>query len=367
MTTAKAPEAGLAAPAPSVRLDPQRRREILHQLFFRRATWRSQLVQYFTLLGLSVVIATAGLLANSIAVVIAAMLVAPLMMPILGVAAAIVMGWPRRQVQQVVLVVASVGVAIGLGFLIPWLFNVPRGLTLPAEVLARSRPGLADLLVALSAGFAGAYILVRREAISALPGVAIAVSLVPPLGACGILLYFWEPHLAGRAFLLFFTNFSVIVLTACGVFLAAGFRPGARAVTHLATAPGVLLAAVLVLIAAMPLVSHTLGEFTKTREHIAATATVEAWAGANVVEIESLRIVDDVVDIVLVLDVPFSAARERSAAFGDLVPASMTVPRLRELLVQRLGREVEVTVRGQLRLVASTATGSTGGRAWLSD
>jgi uncharacterized membrane protein len=244
-----------------------------------------------------------------------------------------------------------------LSFLLPWLFTVPRDLTLPPEVLARARPGLADLLVAVSAGFAAAYVLVRREALSALPGVAIAVSLVPPLSACGILLYFWQPDLAGQAFLLFFTNFAVIVLTASGVFLATGLRPGAKAaVTNLTTASGVAMAAVLVLVASVSLVSHTLAEFTRTRERLVAIAAINTWADTNPVEIESLHIVGDVVDVVLVLNVPFATAREQGPAIANLVPASMTLPRLRELLAQRLGRAVAVRVRGQLQLEAATTS-----------
>lgn len=57
-----------------------------------------------------------------------------------------------------------------------WLFNVPRHFILPAEVVARSEPGLGDLLVVLSTGFVAAYVLVRREALSALPGIATATA-----------------------------------------------------------------------------------------------------------------------------------------------------------------------------------------------
>jgi uncharacterized hydrophobic protein (TIGR00271 family) len=339
------------------RLAVEKRRVILGQLFFKRKTRLTQLAHYFTLLAISVVIAVSGLLTNSTAVVIAAMLISPLMTSILGIAAAIAMGWPRRQLQQLLLVTLSVALVIGLGMGLPWLFNVPRDLTLPDEVLAWTHPGLADLLVALSAGVGAAYMLIRREALSALPGAAIAVSLVPPLGAAGILLHFGETPPALRALLLFATNFAAIVLTACAVFLAFGFRARNRALrTRLRIAPGVVLAAVLGVAAAVPLIGHTMEQFRLTRERQTATGAVLEWAGPAVIEIQDLEIKEDLVEIALILDVPFTAAAESNQLAG-LVPPGMTLARLQEMISRQLEREVEIILRGQFRLVAMANDG----------
>ena len=89
----------------------------------------------------------------------------------------------------------------------------------------RTDPGLEELLIALAAGIAGAYVEVRHEETGLLPGVAIGVSLVPPLAAVGILLYFDQGALAWEAFLLFVTNLAAIVLAACAVFIVLGMRP----------------------------------------------------------------------------------------------------------------------------------------------
>lgn len=343
----------LPSPRRSTKLDSKKRREILSQLFFKRKTLRSQLVQYLTLLVLSVVIAVGGLLTDSTAVVIAAMLVAPLMTPILGVAAAIVMGWPSRQLQQLLLVAVSVAIALAISVGLPWLFNVPRDLTLPEEVVARTQPGLGDLIVALSAGFVAAYVLARREALSALPGVAIAVALVPPLGACGILLYYGEPALAARAFLLFFTNFVTIVLTACAVFFVSGFRARDRAVrTQLRIALGMLLAAGLVVAAGGPLITHTVTQFKVIREQQVAIDVIQDWASPEDIEILNLVIKDDLIDVEFIFDVPFEAASTTNALI-DLVPEGNTVSELQDMLVQRLEREITVTVQAQLRLMAT--------------
>lgn len=85
---------------------------------------------------------------------------------------------------------------------------------------------LLDLVVGVAAGAAGAYVTVKPRALAALPGVAIAVTLVPPLAATGILLQHGEHRLARGAALLLLTNLAAILLAAMLVFLAAGFRSG---------------------------------------------------------------------------------------------------------------------------------------------
>ena len=129
------------------------------------------------LLVLSTIIATAGLLSDSSAVVIGAMLVAPMMNPVLSAAGAVVMGWPKRFYRSIWLVLAMGIGALVLSSLITWLS--PDVVFLPEQVLARTRPTFYDLLIALAAGSAGAYTIVRKES-GAIPGVAVAVALLPP-------------------------------------------------------------------------------------------------------------------------------------------------------------------------------------------
>jgi len=170
------------------------------------------------MLGIAIVIATVGLYRNSGAVVIAAMLIASLMTPIPGIASAMVMGWTRRMLYLLsVVIFASFG-TVGLAYVILLLADAPKGMVIPAQVLARTDPGLEELMVALAAGIAGAYVQMRKEEASLLPGVAIGVSLVPPLAAAGILLNFGELADAWEAALLYLTNLAAIVLAACGVF-----------------------------------------------------------------------------------------------------------------------------------------------------
>jgi len=93
------------------------------------------------------------------------------------------------------------------------------------EILARTRPNLLDLVVALASGAAGAYAMSRKGVSAALPGVAIAAALVPPLGVVGTGLAISRVDVAAGGLLLFTTNLVAITLAGAVVFLFLGFRP----------------------------------------------------------------------------------------------------------------------------------------------
>lgn len=177
---------------------------------------------YYVLIGLSALIAALGLLLSSPAVVIGAMLVAPLMSPMIGAGLAIVLGNPRFLRLSTGAILKGVLLAIVLatitGFLQP---NQP----LTPEILSRTQPTLLDLGVALFAGLAGAYALSHSEAAAALPGVAISAALVPPLGAVGIALATGNVRESLGALLLFTTNLVTIIAAAVFIFVILGFRP----------------------------------------------------------------------------------------------------------------------------------------------
>lgn len=128
-------------------------------------------------------------------IVIGAMLLAPLMTPVLALAVALVMAWPRRAARASLLVVAasvgSVLLAWAVALLMPHSHVV-----VPYELLSRTRPTLLDLVVALAAGAAGGYALVREEVGTSLPGVAVAVALLPPLAVAGASLELCRSDLA---------------------------------------------------------------------------------------------------------------------------------------------------------------------------
>lgn len=174
---------------------------------------------FYLLMCLSAVIATFGLLANSTAVVIGAMLVAPLMGPIFGIALALSTG--DRQLLQKALFAEIIGIilAVGLSALIGL---IPLRPDFGSEILARTQPTIYDVLIALASGLAGAYALVDEKISPALPGVAIATALVPPLAACGLNIAAGHWWLAWGAFLLFLVNLIAIEFAASSIFMLMG-------------------------------------------------------------------------------------------------------------------------------------------------
>lgn len=174
---------------------------------------------FVILIVLSTLIAGLGLQANSTAVVIGAMLVAPLMGPIFGVAMGIISRGRNLTLGSIFSEILGVVLVVLLGFLIGKM-TPSSGLT--AEVLSRTQPTILDVGIALFSGFAGAFALCNKRISAALPGVAIATALVPPLASCGICLAADEMRRGAGCFLLFFVNFLAIELAATLVFYMFG-------------------------------------------------------------------------------------------------------------------------------------------------
>ena len=179
-------------------------------------------IDYYILISLAAIIAGLGLMTNSAAVVIGAMLVAPLMSPIVGTGLSTVLGDTRFLRLAMGAVLRGVLLAIFVGMIVG-IFQIGKPLT--PELLARTQPSLLDLAIALFSGMAAAFALSRSNAAGALPGVAIAAALVPPLSTMGITFtagYYVESL---GALLLFVTNFVAIGSATALVFLILGFRP----------------------------------------------------------------------------------------------------------------------------------------------
>ena len=175
---------------------------------------------YIVFMILSALLATLGLLANSTAVVIGAMLIAPLMAPIVSLS----MGLLRADSS---LINAS-WIKVTLGMVLVLLASLLVTLLLPAleltdEIKARIHPTVLDMGVAIVSGIAAAYSKSFKEVVQSLAGVAIAVALVPPLATAGIGLGLGDWHVFWQAFLLFNTNFFGITLAAILTFLVLGY------------------------------------------------------------------------------------------------------------------------------------------------
>jgi uncharacterized hydrophobic protein (TIGR00271 family) len=190
---------------------------------------------FFLLVILSCTIATMGLLTNSVAIIIGAMLVAPLMSPILGMGLASITGDGHLLRDSISGVIQGAIVAVVVSFLWTWLNrNLPFILLqeVPSEVIARTNPSPIDLTVAIAGGIAAAYALAQPHLSAALPGVAIATALMPPLCTVGVGLALDRTDIAGGAGLLFVTNMVAIAFAATLVFFALGFGPKPITITN---------------------------------------------------------------------------------------------------------------------------------------
>ncbi|RSX55940.1 hypothetical protein D2E26_0503 [Bifidobacterium dolichotidis] len=171
-------------------------------------------------LALSAVIATGGIASQSPAVVIGAMLIAPLMSPMVGTQLAIVLGNKRAVWRTILMTWLGVIGAIAISLVIAAMLPVKIDTTTNTEVLARVSPRLVDLIVALASGLMGALAEIREDIPDTITGVAIAASLVPPLCVVGISLYAQDWRSAAGSMLLFLANYCAIEFMGMLVFIA---------------------------------------------------------------------------------------------------------------------------------------------------
>lgn len=246
-------------------LTPGRRKEVTDELFESA----SPKFSFFLLVILSCSIATLGLITNSAAVIIGAMLVAPLMSPIIAVGMASLTGDTDMLRKAATALLWGVVLAITLSTVLTWFNNqLPFfGIQeLPAEVLARTRPSPIDLVIALSGGIAAAYAMTEPKISAALPGVAIATALMPPLCTIGIGLALNRWDVAGGASLLFLTNTVTIAFAAMLIFFLRGFTTDFH-IRDYHVPKSLLLTALLTVIILIPLSFFSVKFFKEASEN----------------------------------------------------------------------------------------------------
>jgi len=205
-----------------LRIDPSNKPRIYTQIY---ATADMSNVNYWAEIILSAGIATLGLVLNSPAVIIGAMLISPLMGPIMATGLALAAGDLYLAVKAIIHLACSILAAVAFSGLIVWLlpFHSATG-----EILARTNPNLLDLGIALFSGLAGSIAVSRSggaDGVTTLPGVAIAVALMPPLCTIGFGLGSGaNTRIMGGAGLLFLTNLVAIVASAFLIFLLIGMN-----------------------------------------------------------------------------------------------------------------------------------------------
>jgi uncharacterized hydrophobic protein (TIGR00271 family) len=247
-------------------------------VMFEEPGLQARLVRFWALLILAAAIATFGLYADSVAAVIGAMIVAPLMLPIMGLAFGIAIGDRGAIVTSLLVGVGGMLTAVLVGYLISFIMPSAFDPTTNGQIMARTAPRLVDLLAALATGLAGAFAIGRKDVSDTLPGVAIAISLVPPLANVGILLGSGRSDLAFGSLLLFVTNYLAILLTGSFVYGIMGY-PKAALGTSSRKVKGAAIAivVVMVLIIALPLGVTSARVLIRSAAEQRVTEATKAW------------------------------------------------------------------------------------------
>ena len=254
--------------------------ELESKLFFEGDRRRRYLVRFTVLLFLSAVIAANGVIEDSTATVIGAMIIAPLMTPILATTAAIVMGNASRAWGSFLLVVAGATGVIALAWLLGAAAVHVVDFHSNSQITGRVSPRLLDLVVALAAGTAGAFATSRDDVADSLPGVAISIALVPPLCVVGISLAGAQWADAWGALLLFLTNFLSILLAGGAVFAVLGLGAAATAnVSDVNKREAYGIIALGVLLVAIPLSMTTIKVYRDSAAQAKITNITNEWVG----------------------------------------------------------------------------------------
>ena len=249
------------------------------KLFFEGDKAQRYLVRFSVLLFLSTVIATQGVIADSTATVIGAMIIAPLMTPIVAATAAMMMSSPQRALNSLLLVAAGtlgvIVVSAGFGAIAVLIVDLEGN----SQITARVAPRLLDLIIALAAGAAAAFAISREDVADSLPGVAISIALVPPLCVVGVTLSAAQWSDAWGAFLLFLTNFLSILLAGGVMFAMFGLGAAASELKgHLGRRSMYGIITLGVVLVAIPLAITTTRVARDTIAQIKITNIVNQWA-----------------------------------------------------------------------------------------
>ena len=252
-------------------------------VFFDGPASSARYSRFWLLLVLASVIASAGIVGDSTATVIGAMIVAPLMTPILGTMLATVLGDRANLIRSLLLVLGGAAAAVLIGFAVGLMVQTAVLAATNAQVSARVSPRLIDLLAALATGVVGSVALVRRDISDTLPGVAIAISLVPPLTVAGLVLESGSVDQFLGALLLFVTNVvailgtGTVVMSVYGVSRLTRHRaPGDSSAPSLLRAVAVL--AVMLLLIGVPLTITSVNVTARSNLEGTVQAVGRDWA-----------------------------------------------------------------------------------------
>jgi len=307
---------------------------------------------YFLLVVLSAAIATLGLITNSAAVIIGAMLVAPLMSPLIGIGLATVTGDGKILVSSLSSLLRGSLLAILLAVLLTLLNNRMPFFSiqeLPSEILMRTNPSPIDLTIALAGGIAAAYALTQPNISAAVPGVAIATALMPPLCTVGIGIALGRWDVAGGALLLFITNAVTIAFSAMLVFYTRGFSSDFRFKGNKVPL-GLMISSLLTVILLIPLSYYSVKFFQEARDNREINRVVQDVVqeipGAKLVGLEVTHLSGDL-DLLLNLQTRSSLRYEQVVGLQETIVKLLNRPltlKVNQVLAEQLDPLIPPTV-----------------------
>ena len=319
---------------------------------------RTEAPSYWTQLVLATGIATFGLVLNSGAVIIGAMLVAPLMGPIIELAMGLAVGSALLAIRSAIRVAISIGVAVLAAGVLTRLLPFHE---VTSEIAGRTSPTVLDLMVASFCALTAAFVTLKpHDTMTTAAGTSIGISLVPPLCTSGFGLGMGDAHVAWGALLLFTANLSAILLCAVVVFLLAGFggvdaaaleqdvigeieRKGSvvRVATRLNRLFGSRHSTVFKLVLPVTLVAAVFVPLQRALATVSAEVRARQQVAAILGERPELR-------NALVTNIGFDrgALAVRLVVVGDPAHAKELEDDLRERVEERVGRKAAISVLG---------------------
>lgn len=246
---------------------------------------------FYALIFLASGIAYFGLQQNSGTTIIGAMLVAPLMSPMMAIGFSIINGNFDLFVKSARSTFLGAALAVSMAAILTYIFPFK---SVTNEILARTSPNILDLFVALISGFAGAYAVGRKEVLSSLPGVAIAAALVPPLCVAGFGIGLGNWSIASNSLLLFLTNLASIIVAGIIMFWLLGFRPD-PSTDKILILRHMRFALLGVLVVAIPLTYHTVTQIRQAQRLAEVQRVLTEDLDRGIAEIEDIvvKAVDD--------------------------------------------------------------------------
>ena len=321
------PDAAVVGVIRRVLPDSQRRSlsELTADLDLTEGDSASKRSAFWTMLTLSALIASAGVLSDSTATVIGAMIIAPLSTPIMCIALGIAKQEPGGAARAGRFVFGGATLVVLIGVIFALVIPASFDLLGNSQISGRTSPGLGDLVAAVATGFAGAIALARRDVAAVLPGVAIAISLVPPLAVVGVCLGQGAFGLAIGALVLFLSNLIALVLAGTLVFAALGAKDPARP-TGGTRRRAYLTITILFIVVGIPLLMNTVGNFIVSVLIGRAQDAADQWiSGTDGGQIQSVDFVANELHIQVQVPADLPETNSLLSNLSDELPSGIPV------------------------------------------